>query len=62
MKFVSMLTLVVSFAICHAASAKDANYQLIKTIPIGGEVRLEVLRAITDRKAGVVRFDCRLLS
>ena len=32
-----MLTLVVSFAICHVASAKDANYQLIKTIAIGGE-------------------------
>ena len=31
-------------------------------VPIGGEVRLEVLRTITDRKAGVVRFDCRLLS
>ena len=29
--------------------------------PIGGAVRLEVLRAITDRKAGVVRFDCTLL-
>jgi hypothetical protein len=31
-------------------------------IPIGGEIKLEVLRAITDRKAGVVRFDCKLLS
>lgn len=30
-------------------------------IPIGGHIRLEVLRAITDRKAGIVRFDCRLL-
>jgi hypothetical protein len=29
--------------------------------PIGGTVRLEVIRAITDRKAGVVRFDCKLL-
>lgn len=31
-------------------------------VPIGGQVRLEVVRAITDRKAGVVRFDCKLLS
>jgi hypothetical protein len=31
-------------------------------VPIGGAVRLEVVRAITDRKAGVVRFDCKLLS
>jgi hypothetical protein len=29
--------------------------------PIGGAVRLEVIRTITDRKAGVVRFDCTLL-
>ena len=29
--------------------------------PIGGTVRLEVIRTITDRKAGVVRFDCKLL-
>lgn len=31
-------------------------------IPIGGEVRLEVVRVVTDRRAGVVRFDCKLLS
>lgn len=31
-------------------------------VSIGGQVRLEVVRAITDRKAGVVRFDCKLLS
>jgi hypothetical protein len=31
-------------------------------IPIGGAVKLEVTRTITDRKAGVVRFDCRLIS
>ena len=31
-------------------------------VPVGGEVRLEVTRVITDRKAGVVRFDCKLLS
>lgn len=30
-------------------------------VPIGGNVRLEVVRAVTDRKAGVVRFDCKLL-
>lgn len=29
--------------------------------PIGGRVKLEVTRTITDRKAGVVRFDCKLL-
>lgn len=28
----------------------------------GDPIRLEVTRAITDRRAGVVRFDCRLLS
>lgn len=28
---------------------------------IGDTVRLNVLRTITDRRAGVVRFDCRLL-
>jgi hypothetical protein len=31
-------------------------------IPVGGQVRLEVTRVVTDRKAGVVRFDCKLLS
>jgi hypothetical protein len=31
-------------------------------IPIGGAIKLEVVRAITDRRAGVVRFDCKLLS
>jgi hypothetical protein len=31
-------------------------------VPIGGVVRLEVIRTVTDRKAGVVKFDCRLLS
>ena len=30
-------------------------------VPIGGNVRLEVVRSVTDRKAGVVRFDCKLL-
>jgi hypothetical protein len=31
-------------------------------VPIGGTVRLEVIRTVTDRKAGVVKFDCKLLS
>ncbi len=30
-------------------------------VPIGGTLRLEVTRTITDRRAGVVRFDCKLL-
>ncbi|MGO8949715.1 MAG: hypothetical protein ACLQUY_19090 [Ktedonobacterales bacterium] len=30
-------------------------------VPIGGTVKLEVTRAVTDRRAGVVRFDCKLL-
>lgn len=29
---------------------------------IGQTVRLQVTRTITDRKAGVVRFDCHLLA
>jgi hypothetical protein len=28
---------------------------------VGDVVRLEAYRAVTDRNAGVVRFDCRLL-
>ena len=31
-------------------------------VPVGGQIRLEVMRVITDRKAGVVRFDCHLLT
>jgi hypothetical protein len=31
-------------------------------VPVGGQIRLEVIRVITDRKAGVVRFDCHLLT
>lgn len=31
-------------------------------VPVGGVVKLDVIRAVTDRRAGVVRFDCRLLS
>jgi hypothetical protein len=30
-------------------------------IPIGGRIRLEVVRVVTDRREGVVRFDCKLL-
>lgn len=29
---------------------------------VGDHITLEVTRAITDRKAGVVRFDCRLIA
>ena len=31
-------------------------------VEVGGIVRLEVTRVVTDRREGVVRFDCRLLS
>lgn len=31
-------------------------------VPVGGIVKLEITRTITDRRAGVVRFDCKLLS
>lgn len=30
-------------------------------VGVGEHVRLEVTRVVTDRRAGVVRFDCRLL-
>ena len=30
-------------------------------VPVGGTVKLQVTRTITDRRAGVVRFDCKLL-
>lgn len=30
-------------------------------VDIGEEIRLEVVRVVTDRRAGVVRFDCKLL-
>lgn len=29
--------------------------------PIGGVVKLEVTRTVTDRRAGIVRFDCRFI-
>ena len=31
-------------------------------VPVGGVVKLEVTRVVTDRREGVVRFDCRLLA
>jgi hypothetical protein len=31
-------------------------------VGVGGIVKLEVTRTVTDRRAGVVRFDCKLLS
>lgn len=30
-------------------------------IAIGALIRLEVVRVVTERRSGVVRFDCRLL-
>jgi hypothetical protein len=30
-------------------------------VPVGGVVKLDVTRTITDRRAGVVRFDCKLI-
>jgi hypothetical protein len=30
-------------------------------VDVGGVVKLEVTRTITDRRAGVVRFDCKLI-
>jgi hypothetical protein len=31
-------------------------------VEVGGVVKLEVTRTITDRRAGVVRFDCKLIA
>jgi hypothetical protein len=31
-------------------------------VGVGGTVKLEVTRTVTDRRAGVVRFDCKLLA
>jgi hypothetical protein len=31
-------------------------------IPIGGRIKLEVVRVVTDRRSGTVRFDCRLMN
>jgi hypothetical protein len=30
-------------------------------VQVGGVVKLEVTRTVTDRRAGVVRFDCRFI-
>lgn len=30
-------------------------------VEIGGHIRLEVTRVVTDRRQGVVRFDCKLI-
>ncbi|HEX9413005.1 MAG TPA: hypothetical protein VF916_05835 [Ktedonobacterales bacterium] len=30
-------------------------------VEVGGLIRLEVTRVVTDRREGVVRFDCKLL-
>lgn len=30
-------------------------------VEIGGHIKLEVTRVVTDRREGVVRFDCKLL-
>ena len=30
-------------------------------VEVGGIVKLEVTRTVTDRRAGVVRFDCKLI-
>ncbi len=42
----------------------EARIVGVSDIPqgIGDVVKLEVTRVVTDRRAGVVRFDCRLLS
>lgn len=31
-------------------------------VAVGERLKLEVTRTVTDRKAGVVRFDCKLLA
>lgn len=31
-------------------------------VAVGGQIKLEVTRVVTDRHEGVVRFDCKLLS
>jgi hypothetical protein len=42
----------------------EARIVGVSDIPqrIGDVIKLEVTRVVTDRRAGVVRFDCRLLS
>lgn len=31
-------------------------------VSVGGQIKLEVTRVVTDRREGVVRFDCKLIS
>ncbi len=31
-------------------------------VPVGGHITLKVTRVVTDRRAGVVRFDCQLVA
>lgn len=57
------------YARCIIADADDLERHFkcrvldVEDIPnaIGEAVTLEVIRAITDRRSGVVRFDCRLI-
>ena len=61
-----------SYVRCVIADATDSKRHFecrilldagIEDIPnaIGDTITLEVLRAVTDRRSGVVRFDCRLI-
>jgi hypothetical protein len=47
----------------HPEVHAEARIVGMEDIPVdvGGRVKLEVTRTITDRRAGVVRFDCKLL-
>ena len=31
-------------------------------VAVGGRIRLEVVRVVTERREGVVRFDCKLVA
>ncbi len=48
----------------HPEVQSEARIIGLDDIPqgVGDRVRLEVLRTVTDRQAGVVRFDCHLLT
>lgn len=43
------------------AETRIVGYEDI-TEQVGDTIRLEAYRVVTDRAAGVVRFDCRLVS
>lgn len=43
------------------AEARIVGYEDIESM-VGDTIRLEAYRVVTDRAAGVVRFDCRLAS